>query len=337
MSGKELHLEFLSYLRNLRGKIILILHPQADPDAVGAALGIQHLITEENKDLEVLVYNPKISILSQRLLDLLNIELPSTNKIPQSTPIVFLDYSPVEFNFPQSESEISIIDHHVNQKLPYELLFDFRDDQYNSTTEIIANLYKLCDIPLNEGIVKAMLAGIVFDTRRFLYTNDQLFEIVTFLLRDFPEAYTEILPLFTNSRSKAEKIACIKAAQRMKRFMLNDIQILISHVSSFEAAAARSLIFLGGDVVFVIATHADHSRLSIRSSRSFLRITKISLGKDLIPALITEFGGNGGGHDGAAGYNTNNKIKLKEFQVFILSTLKSMINFKSKFTDIKND
>jgi len=175
-----------------------------------------------------------------------------------------------------------------------------------------------------------MIAGIVFDTRRFLYTNDRLFEIMAFLLHEFPASYADILPLFTNPRSKAERIACIKAAQRMKRFMLNNVQILISHVSSFESAAARSLIFLGGDIAFVIATRDDHSRVSMRSSLNFTQNTKISLGKDVIPAIITEFGGNGGGHDGAAGYNTNVKIELKEFQAFILRILKSMISSRCK-------
>ncbi|MHA1512595.1 MAG: DHH family phosphoesterase [Candidatus Hodarchaeales archaeon] len=330
MNIRDLHFEFLSYLKNLRGEIILIMHPQADPDAVGAAFAIQFFIKEVNPNIEVKVYDPKISNLGQKLLDLLNFEFSCTNTIPQSTPIIFLDYSPVEFKFPQSKTEITIIDHHIIQELSSELLFDFRDDLVNSTTEIIANLYKSCNITLNEEVVKAMLAGIVFDTRRFLYTNDRLFETFSSLLHDFPTAYAEILPLFTNSRSKAERIACIKAAQRMKRFMLNDIQILISSVSSFEAAAARSLIFLGGDIAFVIATREDHSRVSIRSSQNFINNTKISIGKNLIPVIIKKFGGNGGGHDGAAGYNTTVKIELKEFQDFILLILKSLITSKSE-------
>jgi len=330
MSVNDLYFEFLSYLRSLSGKIILVMHPQADPDAVGATLAIQNFISKVNPNVEVMVYDPKISTLGQKLLDLLNFEFSSTITIPQSTPIIFLDYSPVEFNFPQSKTEVTIIDHHIPQELPFNLLFDFRDDQFNSTTEIIANMYKSGNISLTEKIVKVMLAGIVFDTRRFLYTNDRLFDIISFLFQDFPSAYSEILPLFTNQRSKGERIACIKAAQRMKRFMVNDMQILISHVSSFEAAAARSLIFLGGDIVFVIATRDGHTRLSMRSSQNFIQNTKISLGKNLIPAIKTEFGGNGGGHDGAAGYNTTVEIELKEFQVFILQTLKSLISSKSE-------
>jgi nanoRNase/pAp phosphatase (c-di-AMP/oligoRNAs hydrolase) len=45
--------------------------------------------------------------------------------------------------------------------------------------------------------------------------------------------------------------------------------------------------------------------------------------------IIKKFGGNGGGHDGAAGYNTTVKIELKEFQDFILLILKSLITSKS--------
>ncbi len=329
MSIHDLLSGFISYLKNLKGKIILVMHPQADPDAVGAVLAIQHLISTLNPNIEVKVFDPKISMLSQKLLDLLNFEFSSTNAIPQSIPIIFLDYSPTKSIFPQSKNKITVIDHHIPQELPFELIFDFRNDQFNSTTEIIANMYKSANIPLNDLVVKAMLAGIVFDTRRFLYTNEKLFEIIGFLLHDFPSAYSEILPLFANIRSKAERIACIKAAQRMRRFTVKDMQILVSHVSSFEAAAARSLIFLGGDIAFVIATRDDHTRISIRSTRNFAEKTKISIGKDLIPLIIAEYGGDGGGHDGAAGYNTTVKIELKEFQAFILRILESkIVNFR---------
>ena len=66
----------------------------------------------------------------------------------------------------------------------------------------------MCNIPIKENIAKILLAGIVFDTRRFLYTNNQLFDTISFLLGKFPTAYDAILPYFTNSRSKAERIAC---------------------------------------------------------------------------------------------------------------------------------
>ena len=333
MSEKNLHIEFISYLKSLSGKIVLVMHPQADPDAVGAAIAIQHLILHINPNLEVFIFDPKISVLSQRLLDLLNIELKTMNTVPQSSPIIFLDYSPAKLIFPQSKNSITVIDHHISQDLPFELLFDLRNSQCNSTTEIVANLYKSENIPLNEIVVKSILAGIIFDTRRFLYTNEQLFRTVEYLLRDFPSVYDEILPLFINIRSKAERIASIKSAQRMKRFVVNDMQILVSRVSSFEAAAARSLIYLGGDLALVIAAREDQTRISIRSSQIFTEKTKISLGKDLIPAMIAEFGGNGGGHDGAAGYNTEEKIDLKEIQAFLLRKLESLVNDLSLKSD----
>ena len=154
------------------------------------------------------------------------------------------------------------------------------------------------------SIARSLISGIIFDTRRFLYSDQKLFECISYLLSSNPEAYLEAQTLFSSSKSISERTACLKAAQRMKRIQIDDSILLISHVSSYEAAAARSLIFLGGDIAIVIANRKTETRISLRMSSEFQEKTKLSLGKDVVPALIAKFGGTGGGHDAAAGYNT---------------------------------
>jgi nanoRNase/pAp phosphatase (c-di-AMP/oligoRNAs hydrolase) len=230
---------------------------------------------------------------------------------------MFIDNSNINDFDLKPDNKIIVIDHHVKQEKLARLLFDFRFESSTSTAEIIARLYKRSNVPLIKISVQSIIAGIVFDTRRFLFANTHLFKLVNYLLYEFPEVYDEILALFTSTKSRAERIACIKAAQRIKRLEVQKIQILISHVSSFEAAAARSLILLGGDVVIVVSYQGSRSRISLRSTTDFFKTTNISLGKDLIPKLINKYGGTGGGHDGAAGYNLDRKINLKEFTSFV--------------------
>ncbi len=324
MSYQHTLKEFLNWLRQNDNSIILAMHEQADPDAVGSAIALIHIIKILNPQIEVYVFNPILSRLSKQLLLHLATEFTVYSENPEEdtlTPLIILDNPTIPEILNQADRKIILIDHHVNQEISLELLFDLRTQKVTSTAEIILQLSRIGNIPLNAISIKALLAGIIFDTRRFLYANSSLFDNVTYLMRAFPEAYNEILPLFTSTKSIAERIACIKAAQRMKRVELATFQIIFSHVSSFEAAAARSLIFLGGDLVIVVSRQSDHTRISFRASSDFITETSISLGRDIIPLLINEYGGTGGGHDGAAGYNVSINMNLKEINDFLLLTL----------------
>ncbi|MHA1976422.1 MAG: DHH family phosphoesterase [Candidatus Hodarchaeales archaeon] len=313
--------EFLSWLRRNQESILLVLHEQADLDAVGSAIALIHMIKYINPQLEVTVHNPDLSQLSKQLLLHLDYEFTENAQINSSTPLILLDNPAIPSDLNQPDRKIVIIDHHVKQEIRADLLFDIRTQKVTSTAEIISQIYRIANIPLNAISVKAIIAGIIFDTRRFLHANSQLFDNMSYLLQTYPDAYNEILPLFSSTRPSAERIACIKASQRMTRAEVGNFQVLLSHVSSYEAAAARSLIYLGGDLSVVVARRSDHTRLSLRATSDFIKATDISLGRDIIPLLIKEFGGSGGGHDGAAGYNNSNRMDLKTLFDYILKNL----------------
>ena len=321
--------DFLTQIKEIKNSILLAVHPQADPDAVGSAIALIHLIRFLNPSINIAVFNPNLSNLSERMLQLLNYDLPTRSNLDDVSLLILLDIATIEERLLPLQEKIVVIDHHILQKIPFSPLFDFRNEKATSTAEIITSLLKESKAPLNSLVVKSLLAGFIFDTRRFLYADNEVFSCLHYLLKDYPGSYLEILPLFTESRTIAERIARIKSAQRMKRFEVEKIQILISRVSSFEAAGARALVQLGGDIAFVLANRDEGSRISIRASSEFTRTRNISIGKDIIPALISHFGGSGGGHDGAAGYNNPNKIQLKELQSFVLNFI------RKKLTGIK--
>lgn len=320
--------DFFTHLQEEKGSILLAMHQQGDPDAVGSVIAMIHLINFLNPSIDINVHSPNISTLSEKLLQFLDYDLPATPKTDNVNLLILLDTTTVEKQLLPPQTKIVVIDHHILQKIPFNLLFDFRNSAFSSTSEIVTFLIKAGNIPLNSLVVKSLLAGIIFDTRRFLYADNELFICLQYLLKDYPNTYTEILPLFTASRSVAERIARIKTAQRMKRFEVDKAQILISHVSSFEAAGARALIQLGGDIAFVLATRDEGLRMSIRASSEIIRTRNISIGEDIIPALISHFGGTGGGHDGAAGYNNPKKLELRELQSFVLNIIRKILTEK---------
>jgi len=306
------------------------MHSQADPDAVGSAMALNYLINSLNPDLSIYMLEPDLSLLGQILLhntdftfNVINIELLKPEDL-----CVFIDTNNIQDKFFDLKVQIAIFDHHIPNFLNSEIRFDFRLENFRATAEIIASLYYYSNISPTLQIVKGLLAGIIFDTRRFLYGDHNLFECVEFLLANEPQIYTDTVTLFTHSRSHSERIACIKAAQRMKRFQFKEKTILFSHVSSYEAAAARSLISLGGDVALVIANRKNETRISIRATPEFHKETGISIGRDVIPALINKFGGDGGGHDGAAGYNNKVILDVSRVKDFYLQLFESVLEKK---------
>ena len=298
--------KFFEFLREYQNMVILVMHSQADLDAVGSAIALTHLIRVINPNLIIRTLEPELSTLGEKLLDISNFQFDPI-KIDQVTPpslLILLDTNNIDSNLIASKNQFVIIDHHIRTVLEVEVTFDFQLETFRATAEIIASLYYHAKVSLTPQIIKSLLAGIVFDTRRFLYADRELFDCVNFLLRNNSDAYSETLNLFSSSRSYSEKLACIRAAQRMKRHQINDKILLFSYVSSFEAAAARSLIFLGGDIAIVIANRKQETRISFRTTQNFPKETGLSLGRDIIPNLIDRFGGTGGGHDSAAGYNS---------------------------------
>lgn len=318
---------FIEYLRIFKGQIILVMHSQADLDAVGSTIAMTHWINQVNPKLSIWVLEPDFSLLGHKLVELTTFQYKTIeiDQIIAPALCIFLDTCEINPKLLTLEIQLAIFDHHVQTSLDEVIEYNFRLDSFRSTAEIITSLYYYTNVSLTPQVTKGLLAGIIFDTRRFLLADRELFESVNFLLKNNYNIYSEVMTLFSSIRTQSEKIACIKAAQRMKKHQIYDKIVLVSHVSSYEAAAARSLIALGGDVAIVIANRKGETRISFRTTLEFPSETNISLGRDIIPALMNKFGGTGGGHDGAAGYNNNEILDKTEVKNYIFQVFRNTL------------
>ncbi|MEM2897577.1 MAG: DHH family phosphoesterase, partial [Candidatus Bathyarchaeia archaeon] len=107
-----------------------------------------------------------------------------------------------------------------------------------------------------------------------------------------------------------EKIARLKAAQRMQMWRLKDWLIVTSEVGSYHASVARALTMLGADVAIVGSGNKEGIKLSLRSSKEFFEKTKVHLGRDIAIPVGNFVNGMGGGHALAAGINGSGKIEV---------------------------
>jgi hypothetical protein len=91
---------------------------------------------------------------------------------------------------------------------------------------------------------------------------------------------------------------------------MNEWLIALSHVSAYQASAARALIRLGAHMAVVVGKRGDKLQVSLRACRDFYEKTGIHLGRDVARPLGAYLHGMGGGHSTSAGANGAGEVNL---------------------------
>jgi nanoRNase/pAp phosphatase (c-di-AMP/oligoRNAs hydrolase) len=89
----------------------------------------------------------------------------------------------------------------------------------------------------------------------------------------------------------------------VKLLKINNWLMAFSHVSAYQASAARALVALGAHVAIVAGQHDETIQVSMRASREFHKKTGVHLGRDIAKPLGEYLRGMGGGHAVSAGAN----------------------------------
>jgi len=299
------------FIKNLNPYSCAILcHHNADPDAICSAYALSKLIKKLlNHKVEVRIIAPEgISLPSRRLIECIS-EINIYDDFDESDLIfmvdtcTFIQLGTLCERIKSCNIPIIVIDHHTpHSDILEKASLLIIDENASSTSEIICNIFNELGFKIEEKIAFALLIGIIYDSRRFINVSSRTFRIVSNLI-DAGANYSEALKLLYIPMDISERIARLKAAQRLKIHRVNNWIIITSHVSSFEASAARALIDLGADVAFVAGGNKSKLRISARSRSSFYNQTKIHLGKDLMEEIGARINGAGGGHATAAGAN----------------------------------
>jgi nanoRNase/pAp phosphatase (c-di-AMP/oligoRNAs hydrolase) len=159
---------------------------------------------------------------------------------------------------------------------------------------------------LNEA--KALFLGMAFDTRHFVLANSSTFKAISDLVDTGVNAQ-EALSMLALPMDFSERVARVKACRRAKLFRIGGWIIALSHVSAYQASAARALTDLGAHMSAVAGQQNDSIEISLRCTREFSEKTGIHLGRDIAKPLGEYLKGMGGGHAMAAGVNGTGSIE----------------------------
>jgi nanoRNase/pAp phosphatase (c-di-AMP/oligoRNAs hydrolase) len=310
--------DITNLLQKLDAKHLLLLcHHNADPDAICSAYAFAQLIRKTFPQTEVEIGAAQgISRLSKHLLQYLPIEIKTQPDTEKADAIILLDTNTIQQldnlaeKVRNSKTPLIVIDHHASHPETEQLAkICITNEESSSTCEIIYNFYKQTNTKPDQPEAKALFLGISFDTRHFVLANSTTLKNIAELI-DAGVNAQETLAMLSLPMHFSERVARLKATRRTRLFKVNQWIIALSHVSSYQASAARALIELGAHVAAVAGTKNEDIEISLRSSLDFFKHTQIHLGRDIAKPLGEYLHGMGGGHATAAGVNGKGDVEI---------------------------
>jgi len=295
---------------------ILLCHHNADPDALCSAFALSKLIQQVRPLLKTEIAAAQgPSHLSKFLLNALPIKLTAVPHIEQADTIILLDTNTVQQldewaeRVKASNATLIVIDHHASHPETEKLAtLCVADENAASTCEIVYSFFKDLELRLSEVEAKALFLGIAFDTRHFILAKSTTFKTVADLINAGVNV-EESLSLLSLPMDESERIARLKASRRIRLLKVNDWIVAFSHVSAYQASAARALIMLGAHVAVVAGQRGDMIRISLRADHYFYEESKVHLGRDIARPLGDYLQGMGGGHSTSAGVNGKGDVE----------------------------
>jgi phosphoesterase RecJ-like protein len=304
--------EVLKILEEAQTNFVLLLcHQNADPDALCSAYALQGLLKHlaPNAVVEIGV-GEGISKLSKHILNHLPIIVAKKPSVENAGVIILLDTNTTQQLgelakvVEKSSAPIIVVDHHApHPETLKKAKLSIANEESPSTSEMVFQFFKQVNIQPSVDEAEALFLGIAFDTRHFVLANASTLKIVAELC-DFGVNPQETLELLNLPMDSSERLARMKACRRAKLVKMGNWILAFSHVSAFQASAARALVDLGAHAAAVAGKRDDDVEVSFRCTREFVKETGIHLGRDIAKPLGELLqNGMGGGHAAAAGAN----------------------------------
>lgn len=296
--------------------VLLLCHHNADPDAVCSAYAFQGLLAKFRPNVTAEIGTGQgISRLSKHILKHLPITVNLQPNVEKADAIILLDTNTTQQLGQLSEKvakttvPIIVIDHHATHPATEHIAkLCITDEEASSTCEIVYNFYKQLNTKPSLNEAKALFLGITFDTRHFVLAKTSTFKTIS-ELSDIGVNPQEELSSLALPMDFSERVARIKTCRRAKMIKIDNWIIALSHVSAYQASAARALVDLGAHLAAVAGQKNEKIEISLRCTREFNQVTGIHLGRDIAKPLGEYLQGMGGGHATAAGVNGTGYIE----------------------------
>ena len=197
---------------------------------------------------------------------------------------------------------ICVIDHHDTCDWDFsEGDLELRGNARATTQMVFEYLKEYSPETLTEEVRKLLLAGLITDTGRFKHADESSLRCAADLLNGSGFEYQEFVEEIQKEKiSPSDRGAILKALSRCQSTDCGKWNLVHTHAGIHEGKVAGLLIQAGAEISLVSRTRDGETRLTARAPRSST-IAGIHLG-EMMKVMSEKMGGEGGGHDGAAGW-----------------------------------
>lgn len=302
---KKRLVERLSRLVDSEKEVLILGHPHADPDAVSSVMALGNMLG--SFDVDVSTGIPKnLNDLSNSVLDSLDEGIDIDPSL-EADVVIVLDTSDLDLleeygeKLRSEDCEMIFIDHHRPDKDTIEEVdMYYCDEGATSNAEMLIGIGDDLGYEFGSRTSLLLLTGVISDTAHLRFAEEDTFRAVVHLLENGAD-YGRALDILETPVDPSKTVAMLKAVDRATVHKVHGMWIVLSELGAYESDAASMFVGIGSDVSAVLGEMDDGSiRMSARSDDDVSSETGLHLG-DLMSDLADEFGGTGGGHEGAAG------------------------------------
>jgi len=279
-----------------KGRTLIVLHENADPDAYGSAVALANAFNG-------------VSILAPNGLDRLTKRLDERFRVGILEGAAAVDYDRVlllDHSDPKlcgftiiGDMGLLVLDHHTPREAMDGRL-TWCDETRRSCAEMVAELLQRAGREPDRDAALLLLTGMLTDTGHFRHADARTLKAAAGLMEAHGLELADVHALLDSTPDDPSmRIAQLKGAQRLKFSEYRGMMLVQTQISSFESSVGKSLLMIGADAAFVGSQKDDELRVSGRASRRLLK-RGVHLGR-LMDSMGQELDLTGGGHDGAAG------------------------------------
>lgn len=285
------------YLKKNAGEeFIVLLHSLADADALGSAVGLCSFLKNARVAASDVLASSAKKISQQN-----GVEIRKFSELKQEKKrkIILVDANSRAM-LGDAVGEIvfdAVVDHHSKHADCVKAESFFVDEKASSASEIVFEALRELKAKVDGKTATCLLAGIISDSAEFKGAREKTFLFAGELLALAGGNYRRVRGLVEKRADVSQRIAVLKACQRVEFEKVGEFLVVSSEVGSFEAGAASALVEMGADVAFV-ACSCENGRISARVHGELSGKVDVA---ELMKEIGAEFGGSGGGHPAAAG------------------------------------
>lgn len=280
--------------------IYIVGHKNTDIDCIGAAVGIYKIATSLGKEAKIIV-DAKCNLSTKTIIEKVksqkeyeNVFL-SGNEIKKqdftnSLLVVVDTHKRSYIAYPDLLDEIDkvvVIDHHRRgPEFIDDALLSYHEIYASSTSELVTELLMYSEnIELTSIEAESLYAGIVIDTKNFMFkTGVRTFEVAAYL-KKYGLDLTEVKQLFQNDfETYVAKVNIVKNAEIIRgKIAVSVCEETHSEMPIISAQAADELLSISGILASFVLCKVDE----------VVMISSRSMGDINVQAIMETIGGGG--------------------------------------------